>query len=147
MRLLVESDARHLRLAAETFADMWARTTGETPAIVTADDGSSELVVLGSSAESGLIAGELLSGRFAEPRLRRRLDDYYVQSHGLPDGRQTLLLAGGSVRAVFYAVYDFFERAAGCHYFWDGDVVPTGVAISLAGWAVVERPHFQYRGL
>ena len=147
MRLLVESDVRHLRLAAETFADMWTRTTGETPAIVSADDGSPELVVFGSSAESGLVAGELLGGRFAEPRLRLGQDDYYVQSHRLPDGRQTLLLAGGSVRAAFYAVYDFFERAAGCHYFWDGDVVPTGVSISLSGWAVVERPRFQYRGL
>ena len=95
MRLLVEGAARHLRLAAETFADMWTRTTGETPAIVSADDGSPELVVFGSSAESGLVAGELLGGRFAEPRLRLGQDDYYVQSHRLPDGRQTLLLAGG----------------------------------------------------
>ena len=122
MRLLVEGAARHLRLAAETFASMWARTTGETPAIITTDDGSSELVVFGSSAESGLVAGELLAGRFAEPRLRQGLDDYYVQSQCLSDGRQTLLLAGASVRSIFYAVYDFFERAAGCHYFWDGDV-------------------------
>ena len=44
-------------------------------------------------------------------------------------------------------VYDFFERQAGCRYFWDGDVVPKQAAIKMDGLDVSESPRFAYRGI
>ena len=63
-------------------------------------------------------------------------DAYRIKS-AEKDGRRFLFLAGGTGRATLYAVYDFFERQAGCRYFWDGDIEaayhyqlqPSGIAL------------------
>jgi len=56
-------------------------------------------------------------------------------------------LAGGRGRSTLYAVYDYFERYANCHYFWDGDVIPHADSLPMEDIRVVEKPRFFYRGL
>ena len=56
-------------------------------------------------------------------------------------------ITGSNVRSVLYGVYDLLERRAGCHWFWDGDVVPKKESIDLSGLDVREEAHFEYRGL
>ena len=33
-------------------------------------------------------------------------------------------ITGSNLRSVWYGLYDLLERRGGCHWFWDGDVVP-----------------------
>jgi hypothetical protein len=73
-------------------------------------------------------------------------DGYRIKS-AEKDSRRYLFLAGGNGRATLYAVYDFFERQAGCRYFWDGDIIPKRDAIDMTGLDVAESPRFTYRGI
>jgi len=58
-----------------------------------------------------------------------------------------VVIAGSNIRSVLYGVYDLLERRAGCHWFWDGDVVPRRDSIDLSGLDVHEEARFEYRGL
>ena len=50
-------------------------------------------------------------------------------------------------RSVWYGLYDLLERRGGCHWFWDGDVVPKKDAIDLSNLDVYEEAHFEYRAI
>ena len=56
-------------------------------------------------------------------------------------------VTGSNLRSVFYGVYDLLERRAGCHWFWDGDVVPKRASIDLSGLDVREEARFEWRGI
>ena len=56
-------------------------------------------------------------------------------------------ITGANTRSVLYGLYDLLERRAGCHWFWDGDVVPKKNTIDLSGLDIHEEAHFEYRGL
>lgn len=58
-----------------------------------------------------------------------------------------IVITGSNLRSVFYGVYDFLERRANCHWFWDGDVVPRLDSIDFSGLNIHEEAHFEYRGL
>ena len=51
-------------------------------------------------------------------------------------------ITGSNLRSVFYGVYDLLERRGGCHWFWDGDVVPKKPSIDLSGLDVHEEAQF-----
>ena len=75
-----------------------------------------------------------------------------VTSTALPVGHEAhvvpaVTITGSNVRSVLYGVYDLLERRAGCHWFWDGDVVPKRAAIDLSGLDIHEEARFEYRGL
>ena len=59
----------------------------------------------------------------------------------------SVTITGSNMRSVMYGVYDLLERRAGCHWFWDGDVVPRRESIDLSGLDVHEEARFEYRGL
>ena len=69
-------------------------------------------------------------------------DEYRIVSDS-----QGVRFVGANGRAVLYAVYDFYERQAGCRWFWDGDKVPKRETIELDGLDVREKARFEYRGL
>ncbi len=69
-------------------------------------------------------------------------DEYIIRS--VADGVE---FTGSNGRSVFYAVYDFFKRRAGCRWFWDGDVVPYRDEIDLGGLDVREKSRFEYRAI
>ena len=69
-------------------------------------------------------------------------DAYSIKS--VPGG---VRIVGSNMRSVMYAVYDLLERRGGCHWFWDGDIVPKKDAIYLADLDVFEEARFEYRGL
>ena len=127
--------------AAEAFASMWEKVTGTKPAIVSEDDGKSDLAVIGSDAVNDVTARFFAEDRIDTLSIRYGTDDYAVYSVEL-DGRNALVLAGGRGRSTLYAVYDYFERAAGCHYYWDGDVIPHHDTLPLDGFHVAESPRF-----
>ena len=77
-----------------------------------------------------------------DPALDAAHDEYQIRS--VADGVE---FAGSNGRSVFYAVYDFFERRAGCRWFWDGDVVPKRDTIDLSGLDVREKSRFEYRAI
>ena len=56
-------------------------------------------------------------------------------------------ITGSNLRSVFYGVYDLLERRGGCHWFWDGDVVPKKPSIDLSGLDVHEEAQFEWRGI
>ena len=133
-------------LAVQAFQDMWLKVTGETLPIITEDDGVSDLVVIGSDAVNDVTAQAMADGLMDILHIRYGTDSYSLLSFE-KDGRKLLFLSGGRGRSTLYAVYDYFERVAGCHYFWDGDVIPHHDTLSIEGLNVAEAPRFQYRGL
>ena len=48
---------------------------------------------------------------------------------------------------MWYGLYDLLERRGGCHWFWDGDVVPKRDSIDLSNLDVHEEAHFEYRAI
>ncbi len=144
------------QLAAEAFADMWSKVTGQRPAVVKAstDVGpapvtplpAGDMVLIGSDAVQPAIR-DMIRRRVLEALdIKYGSDDYRLLS--VEDGgRRWLIVAGGSGRSTLYAVYDFFRRQAGVEYFWDGDRIPQAAHIDYSRVDVTEKPRFEYRGL
>ncbi|MFA6716703.1 MAG: alpha-N-acetylglucosaminidase TIM-barrel domain-containing protein, partial [Victivallaceae bacterium] len=133
-------------IAAEEFRSFYEKITGIRPEIITADDKSSDLIVIGSDAVNPFAAEMIFAKVIKGFRIKYDSDDYHLLS--ARDGKRKLLfIAGGRGRAVLYAVYDFFERRAGCRYFWDGDIVPQRKNISIEKLNIAESPRFKYRGI
>ena len=107
-------------LAADEFGKYWREVTGRPVA-----------------AESGTrVSLEV------DPALDAAHDEYRILSDA-----KGLRIIGANGRAVLYAVYDFYERQAGCRWFWDCDRVPKRGTIGLDGLDVREKARFEYRGL
>ena len=66
---------------------------------------------------------------------------------GSPLPAETVVITGSNTRSVWYGLYDLLERRGGCHWFWDGDVVPKRDAIDLSNLDVHEEAHFEYRAI
>ena len=66
---------------------------------------------------------------------------------GSPLPAETVVITGSNLRSVWYGLYDLLERRGGCHWFWDGDVVPKRDAIDLSNLDVHEEAHFEYRAI
>ncbi len=60
---------------------------------------------------------------------------------------QYVTITGSNLRSVWYGLYDLLERRGGCHWFWDGDVVPKKDTIDLSGLDIHEEAHFEYRAI
>ena len=92
--------------------------------------------ITGKDAPEGLV-------RFAiDPGVSKSGRDAYRIVSG--DG---VTITGSNVRSVWYGLYDLLERRGGCHWFWDGDVVPKKDGIDLSNLDVHEEARFEYRGL
>ncbi|MEG1743313.1 MAG: alpha-N-acetylglucosaminidase TIM-barrel domain-containing protein, partial [Clostridia bacterium] len=58
----------------------------------------------------------------------------------------TLFIRAGRIRAIYYAIYDYFNRAYGIEYFWDGDILPDK-KVPFKTVSIHEKPRFKYRGM
>lgn len=84
-------------------------------------------LVLGQFDQPSVAA--LLGARAAELKSlneQQRQDAFMVQEVG---GR--ILLAGGSDRAVLYALYDFLKRECGCGFFLSGENLPAQPSLTV----------------
>ena len=133
-------------VAAQEFQKYYAAVTGVRLALVDTPDLAADLVVIGSDSVNGFCRSAVEQKIIPPLGVGADLDGYRIRSAG-GAGRRYLFLAGGNGRSTLYAVYDFFERQAGCRYFWDGDIVPKQAEISMDGLDVAESPRFAYRGL
>ena len=61
--------------------------------------------------------------------------------------QQVVTITGSNLRSVWYGLYDLLERRGGCHWFWDGDVVPKKESLDLSNLDVHEEAHFEYRAI
>jgi len=132
--------------AAAEFQKYYAAVTGITLEIIKSDDNTSDLVVIGHDFVNSFTRKCIENGVLHQLTLGEGSDAYSLVSSTDGD-RKLLFLAGGSGRSTLYAVYDFFERQAGCQWFWDGDIIPHLDNIPMAGLDVTEAPRFQYRGI
>ncbi|MBE6778915.1 MAG: hypothetical protein E7541_05960 [Ruminococcaceae bacterium] len=133
-------------LAAKAFAELYQQVTAHPVTVTDADNGIDDLVVIGTDATCDYLVEEMLSGRVPSFGIRYGTDDYCIRVVQDKE-RYRIYLAGGRGRSTLYAVYDFFERFAGCHYFWDGDVIPQMDTLPLTAVDEVCSPRFMYRGL
>ncbi len=117
---LPDAAPKAVRLAAGEFRKYWQLSTGRA-------------LPESSSAEVRLDIDASLDAAHDECRI-----------HSTEGG---LALSGANARSLFYAVYDFLERRAGCRWFWDGDIVPHSDEIELAGLDVREKSRFEYRAI
>ena len=121
-RVVVATNApKTVKIASEEFAKYWKQVTDRA---LPTDD-------FAPKAEFTV-----------DPSLDAAHDEYRIVST-----KEGVRFVGANGRAVLYAVYDFFERQAGCRWFWDGDRVPKHETISLEGLDVREKARFEYRGL
>jgi hypothetical protein len=132
-------------VAAQEFQKYHEQVTGSRLAIVSEPD-AANLVVIGSDSVNGFCRTAVEQKIIAPLGVGAETDGYRIKS-AEKDGRRYLFLAGGNGRSTLYAVYDFFERQAGCRYFWDGDIVPKQASIRMDGLDVSESPRFAYRGI
>lgn len=133
-------------VAAAEFQDFYKRITGLKLEIISVPDKNSDLVVIGSDAVNPFCNEMIFKNVIDGFKIKYGTDDYHILSAN--DGKRRLLfLAGGRGRSTIYAVYDFFERQAGCRYFWDGDIVLAKKYISINNLNITESPRFKYRGL
>ena len=132
--------------AAETFRDLYQKVIGKEIPITETDDGISDLIVIGSDSVNDFLMREVLDLNIKSLGIRYGTDDYCILTYK-KDNRNVLILAGGRGRSTLYAVYDYFERYAGCHYFWDGDIIPHRDSLPMENISIAESPRFFYRGL
>lgn len=128
--------------AAQIFKEYYEKVTGIVLEISTELSYSDDIVVIGSEAVQPYVYENITGGL----PIRADSDEYCIVSKE-DKGRNLLFIAGGRGRSTIYAVYDFFERQAGCHYFWDGDVIPERGSIDMSGLEVIESPRFTYRAI
>lgn len=146
LKVLITKQEGICRIAADEFAALWRKATGQQLAVAADDDGESDLVVLGSDAVNPFTHSKIIEKVIPQFSIRTNTDDYQLLS-AEDNGRRLLIIAGGRPRALLYGVYHFFESQADCRYFWDGDIVPRQETISISGISITERPRFEYRGL
>ena len=98
--------------------------------------------ITGKDAPEGVV-------RFAiDPKVSKSgRDAYSIVSVGREFPRAAVIITGSNLRSVWYGLYDLLERRGGCHWFWDGDVVPKKAEIDLAGLDIHEEAHFEYRAI
>ncbi len=132
--------------AAEVFCDLYFKVTGENINKSKSDDGLSDLVVIGSDSVNDFLMEEVLNLNIKNLNIRYGTDDYSIFTYK-KGKRNVLVLAGGRGRSTLYAVYDYFEKFLGCHYFWDGDIIPKNEKIVMENINLVQSPRFLYRGL
>lgn len=132
-------------VATREFQNYYRAVTDRQLDSVTQAD-MSNLIVIGSDSVNRFCR-DAVEQKIIEPLSLGVDTDAYVIKSAEKDGRHFLFLAGGNGRATIYAVYDFFERRAGCRYFWDGDIIPKREQIDMDGLNVSESPRFAYRGI
>lgn len=137
---------KEYNLIADTFQNMYQNITGVTLPIIEEDDGASDLFVIGNDGVNDFLMNEVLDLNIKSLGIRYGTDDYCIKSHN-KGKRKIVILAGGRVRSTYYAVYDYFERYADCHYFWDADVIPHSDSLPMENIDINESPRFFYRGL
>jgi len=140
--LMPKTGAPAYRKAAEVFRDLYKAVTGITLPVTDTPSDTEDMVVIGTDAVQPYTF-DRLDGGFP---VTVGSDEYCIISQK-ENNRTILYLAGGRGRSTLYAVYDFFQRQAGCHYFWDGDVIPHRDAINVQNLNIVERPRFEYRAI
>lgn len=149
--LIPPSKEKAYAIAGETFADMWREVTGQRPLVRYMKSDEKELtdknvVLIGSDAVNSVVHALIRGGAIDGLDLQHGGDNYRILSLN-NEGKNCLIVAGGSGRSTIYAVYDFFRKQAGVEYFWDGDVIPRHENIDISGIDILEKPHFEYRGL
>lgn len=132
--------------AATVFQKLYQEVTNNRIDITETDDGISDLIVIGSDSVNDFLMREVLDLNIKSLGIRYGTDDYCILTYK-KDNRNVLVLAGGRGRSTLYAVYDYFESYAGCHYFWDGDIIPHSDSLPMENISKVESPRFFYRGL
>lgn len=134
------------RHAATEFCKFYKAVTGNEARLTAQAEPGCDLVVIGSDIVNPYVRKAIEDRVISPLNLGAGSDSYRIVS-AKEGGRNVLFLAGGCGRSTLYAVYDFFERQAGCHYFWDGDIIPHMDSIPIEGLDIAQAPRFQYRGL
>ena len=91
--------------------------------------------IVGTDAPDGLVAFAI------DPKVSKTGKDAYtiVSKPGRAVAPNAVTITGSNLRSVMYGLYDLLERRGGCHWFWDGDVVPKKKSIDLSGLNVREE--------
>ncbi|MFA6931182.1 MAG: alpha-N-acetylglucosaminidase TIM-barrel domain-containing protein [Lentisphaeria bacterium] len=76
------------------------------------------------------------------PSVRCGTDDFEIVASD-----RVIRFAGGNIRGLIYAVYEYFERYCCCRWFWDGDAIPKRNNLPLDNIYYIKRFRRKYRGL
>lgn len=146
LKIVYPAGREHCQEAANVFASLYRQITDVTPALITEAEDDCDLVVIGGDDENVFTHKMIMEAKVPAFRIRYGTDDYHLYSIKEND-RRILFLVGGNTRALFYAVYDYFETYGGCSYFWDGDIIPKAESLPMEDIDRAESSRFQYRGL
>jgi hypothetical protein len=134
-----------LDFAVNEFQRLFKAAFDRSIEVVSQLDDTSDFVVIGSD-EVNSAASEYYLDAKATFSIRYGTDDYHIKSTE-DNGRTILFLCGGRDRSTIFAVYRYFEKFAGCRYFWDGDIIPKSAEVPLQNIDLAESPRFEIRGI
>lgn len=132
-------------IAAQAFQKMYLAVTGILLKIVTEAE-KDDLVIIGGDDVNEYAVNASIKGVLPLNTVPIGSDGFSVVSV-CQDNRDVLFINGGRARSTLYGVYYFFEKYAGCRYFWDGDVIPHCEKILIEGINENVTPRFKLRGL
>lgn len=133
--LVLAEDTPSTRFAAACLNERLQKMTGEAlPVVALADAPAGQPVVV--LAKLGVLPAGISLPRSDSTTWEglqpwQREDAYTVRELTWRQS-SALLLAGGSDRAVLYAVYDFLRRECGCGFFLSGEYLPSNPALSAS---------------
>ena len=134
-----------LSFAVSEFQRLYKAVCGREIVATDRLDETSNFVVIGSDEVNCATAEYYINGKI-NFSFRYGTDDYHIKSIE-DNGRTLLFLCGGRERSTIYAVYRYFEKFAGCRYFWDGDILPKSRDLPLQTIDLAESPRFETRGI
>ena len=109
-----------------------------------APEGMVQFAIDPKVSKSGRDAYSIVTGGIPRPEAVREAD---ALAGVRASPRAAATITGSNLRSVWYGLYDLLERRGGCHWFWDGDVVPKKESIDLSNLDVHEEAHFEYRAI
>ncbi len=143
--ILIPENSKIAAIAANEIATLTEKVCGIRP-VICFDDPGGDVISIGSDAISVFAHNKIMDRVISGFQLKNGTDNYRIVS-AKDNGRTILFLAGGRPRALLYAVYRFFEERASCHWFWDGDIIPSGNVPCIDDIDIKDTPRFEYRGL
>ena len=146
VRILIQKNREIHKIAADEFNKIYSKITGQTLEVITEDDHTSHLIILGSDTDNVSVHHLVMENTISAVKCKVMSDEYEFIS-AEKNGRHLEILAAGRPRALLYAVYRFFELTASCRYYWDGDIIPENRNFYPFGFEKYESPRFKYRGL
>jgi len=129
--------------ATEELAKYVKAITGFEPEMTTDKDAVEDMKTVVSVGQNAIANSLLESGDLKLPEDLG--DEGFVVKTVKADGKNYLVILGGSPRGTLYAVYHYLESVCKVGFFWDGERIPKIDQLPVENIDIIEKPRFGIR--